>query len=302
MELKELKNRIIENRLNNINIIFKCLEDSSYFIADQYIDEICKNKKLKVEYIESINNLNDTDELDIFSFNDDSDILYILNVDNLENCKIKTKKNFVIKCKKTDIDETTNNIILTEINKLENWQIIDYTKYLLQGLEKCKVEWLCSICNYNIFRIYNEAIKISIFDKKQQSKIFDLMNEDNCFSDLSSLTIFNFTNAIIKKDYKTILNILIEYNNIDIEPIGVVTILEKNIKNLIDVQTNPLSSYSQLGMSEKQYNAIKYNCGKYSDNKLLNIFTEILDIDYKLKTGQLDNNKIVDYLLVKIIN
>ena len=161
---------------------------------------------------------------------------------------------------------------------------------------------MCSICNYNIFRIYNEAIKISIFDKKEQSKIFDLMNEDNCFSDLSSLTIFNFTNAIIKKDYKTILNILIEYNNIDIEPVGVVTILEKNIKNLIDVQTNPLSNSSQLGMSDKQYNAIKYNCGKYSDNKLLNIFTEILDIDYKLKTGQLDNNKIVDYLLVKIIN
>ena len=54
-------------------------------------------------------------------------------------------------------------------------------------------------------------------------------------------------------------------------------------------------------MPEKQFKAIKYNCGRFTNEELVKIYELLTSIDIKLKTGLIDNKIIVDYLLSKIL-
>ena len=56
-------------------------------------------------------------------------------------------------------------------------------------------------------------------------------------------------------------------------------------------------------MNQKQFNAIRYNCGKYTASQLLNIFDFLTMIDYKLKSGKLQftDNQFIDYIICNII-
>lgn len=80
----------------------------------------------------------------------------------------------------------------------------------------------------------------------------DKFFSDNVFSDLSNLTIFNFTNSIITKNVETLKQILLQFDSIDIEPIGVITVLYKNFKNILNVQLNSNPTPENTGLSSKQ--------------------------------------------------
>ena len=100
----------------------------------------------------------------------------------------------------------------------------------------------------------------------------------------------------------TIVDILKNINNIDIEPYGVLTLLLKQFRTIIDIQMNPKASAESLNMPPKQFYAIKMNCGRFDNNKLIDIYEKLTSIDLMLKSGELDNNKIIEYLLINILN
>lgn len=187
--------------------------------------------------------------------------------------------------------------------------IEDFVKMRLQGLDDTQIKWLCEVCTYDIFRLDQECKKLEIFDINQQKAMFNLMNEENAYSDLSSFTIFNLTNALIKKDLNTIKSILNDILSIDVEGVGLVTILHKQIKNLIDIQINPKNTAETLGMKPQQYNAIRYNVGKFTNNQLMDIFEFLCEFDYKLKSGYIqfsgsakeNNLRIIDYIIVNLL-
>ena len=76
----------------------------------------------------------------------------------------------------------------------------------------------------------------------------------------------------------------------------------KNIKNIINIQLDNKATAESLGMTTKQFNAIKYNIGYFNKQSLIEIFNIITDIDYKLKSGQLPANLIIDYLMLNILS
>jgi hypothetical protein len=59
---------------------------------------------------------------------------------------------------------------------------------------------------------------------------------------------------------------------------------------------------SSLGMSNGQFNAIKYNCGYYSGNQLVNIMKLISDMDRKIKSGEFPTNIMRDYMILSILS
>ena len=76
------------------------------------------------------------------------------------------------------------------------------------------------------------------------------MNAENAYCDLNNLNIFNFTTAIVNKDYRTISEILENISYIDIEPVGVCSSLLKQYRALIDVKFSNQWNMS-LNCSEK---------------------------------------------------
>ena len=184
--------------------------------------------------------------------------------------------------------------------ELLHWQILDYAKLKLPGLDNNEVEWLVSICKDDINRLSNEIDKISIFSRGAQKLMLKEMQESNNYRDLNPLTIFNFSNAILKNDVAGMEDVLKNIDDIDVEPTGLVTILLRNYKNFIDVKLTPGITAEDLGMNYKQFNAIKWGSSNYNKAQLVSIYEMLTSIDFKLKSGNLENDSIVDYVITHI--
>lgn len=297
MELRELKNKILAQEALSFPLLF-INYDNDYLIKS-YIKKIAENNSLTIKEIESIKEMVDI-ESGMFK---EVDYLYIYNLnkdDNLSKEQLKDYKIILI----SDTDRKDSDIEKAVFNKLENWQIEAYVQTLLPGLDNREVSWLCKNAKYDIWRLDNEASKLNIFDKKDQSKILMAINDDNGYVDLNELTIFNLSNAIMNKDMLGIKKVVEDIDNIDVEGTGLVTILLKNFLNIINIQTNSKATAQSLGMSEKQFRYLQYNqCNKYSNEELFNIYNFLTDIDYKLKSGLLEmtNNQLNYYVLSHII-
>lgn len=297
MQLRELKERI--NKKDSIPFPLIFLASNNDFLVNQYLYSIAKNLSLNIVSISSLKELDDItssvfyENNDLFVFKVDKDML--VKQEDIKNNKVILLVENQIKG--SDID-------VVKFDKLENWMIEDYAKTLLPGLTVQETTWLCKICNYNIDRVDIECQKLSLFDKKEQENIFELINKENGYCDLNDLNIFNLTNAIIKKDILTIKNIIRDIDNIDIEGTGLVTILLKQFLNIINIQLNNHANAASLNMSEKQFRAVSYNCNKYSNNKLISIYKFLNDVDYRLKSGLLDisNKDLVQNILNNILN
>ena len=297
MELRELKNKILAQEALSFPLLF-INYDNDYLIKS-YIKKIAENNSLTIKEIESIKEMVDI-ESGMFK---EVDYLYIYKLnkdDNLSREQLKDYKIILI----SDTDRNDSDIEKVIFNKLENWQIEAYVQALLPGLDNREVSWLCKNAKYDIWRLDNEASKLNIFDKKDQSKILMAINDDNGYVDLNELTIFNLSNAIMNKDMLGIKKGVEDIDNIDVEGTGLVTILLKNFLNIINIQTNSKATAQSLGMSEKQFRYLQYNqCNKYSNEELFNIYNFLTDIDYKLKSGLLEmtNNQLNYYVLSHII-
>lgn len=298
MDLRELKKCIQENTIPTGLMILKYSDNT--FIANQYIKEIAKKKNKTINYVDSIQSI--ISNMNSF-FGIDESLLNIYQVETLDEIITDFNlKNTIVVCKSISSNQSSEiDKYVIEIPKLQNWMIDSYAESRVTGLNKNELSWLCNICKYDINRIDNELDKISIFSKGDQRKIFNQINEDNGYIDLNPLQIFDFTNAFIKKDIKMIESILEDIENIDVEPAGMLTILAKNFKNIISVQLNPKATAESLNVTPKQFNGIKWSCGKYTNTQLINIYELLTSIDGMLKSGKLPYENIVEYLTIKIL-
>ena len=297
MILSELKTKIINKSKINLPLVF--INDNNDYLIKSYINQIAKNNQLTIKEINSINEMIDI-ESGMFK---DREYLYIYNVkkDDLIQEKDIIDYNIIL-ISDSKIDNL--NIDSVEFKKLDNWQIEAYISKLIPGLSDIEISWLCKNSSYDLNRLDNEADKLNIFEVKDQKNIFKQINEENGYCDLNELTIFNLSNAILKKDIVGIKNVVKDIDYIDVEAVGLVTILLKNFLNIINIQTNARATPVSLGMSEKQFNFLRYNqCNKYSNEQLFNIYNFLTDIDYRLKSGLLDmsNNQLNYYIISKII-
>lgn len=308
MTLQELKNEIINHKLNKNFMIFQY--DENKFLLNQYIKAI---SNLLDYNILNIDNLQQCLPDDLFdSLNN---YLYVYNIEKLDlnnideeilNAVINNNIYLIIVCNNIENQDTISlsiNDYIISFPKLLEWQVLDYLSQLCK-LDNNKLKWLYDICKGDIYRLESEIDKIKLFNEFEQEKLFNQINEENGYTDLSNYNIFNLTNALLKRDAATVKAILHDIEYIDVEPVGLVTIMIKNIKNVIDIQLDATATAEKLGMQKKQFIAISYNCGKYTTNELINVYQFLLDIDYKLKTGQLpfNNSRFIDYLVCNILN
>lgn len=298
MTLEQLKEKVLKNQIDNGLMIFKY--DSDTFIIKEYIDKIALDKGLTINYIHELSDLNEFTSSMFFDY--DQDYLNLYYIEELkEDIPDKfLELNCIIICNKIDkaIERNLTDHIV-EFPKLENWQIEEYAKVRLHGVNETITKWLCEVTNHDIYRLENEIDKISIFDEIHREDIFTLLNEENNYSDLNNFNIFNLISAITKKDFKAIIDILKIIDLIDVEPVGLITLLLKQFKQIINVKSGTMT-YEQLGMSQKQYNAIKYY-NKLDGKTLIKGYELLSSIDYRLKNGSLDNDKIIDYVICNIL-
>lgn len=305
--IKTLKASLQQNLVSDKLMVFVYVDNP--FLVNEYVQKIIEIRKLDVEYLTKDDDLEQViRERDNSIFGGD-DKLLIYTCDEFKIDLDKDTKDVIVICKEcnaiVDIDCVYN------FPKLENWQMIDYIKQHCKGLNDDECTWLFNNINgkyknnEGIYRIVNEVSKISCFDVKDQSQIFREISESKGYSDLSQYNIFNLTNAIVKRDKLNLLRVLSDIDSIDVNGYGLMSILHKSFKQIIDIQLGKNVTAQSMGLSDKQFNAIKYNCGKYTSQELIDRFEFLTSIDYKLKTGLLDigsdDLKLVYYIICCII-
>jgi len=287
MDIVELKQQITDGSISNDFMVWILEDESSEIIANQYISKICELKNLSPKIIDDYSDIPDQ------SFSIDSN-LYIKKEDKVS--EIRKYSNCILLCKKC------NNKDSIKIPKLEDWQVIDYLHVKTPGLDKKEIEWLATQYNKNYQRMINDFDKISIFSENLQDRVYKLLLEDGQFDSVTSLNIWDLTNGILRKDYNLVHEVLVRIKFIDIEPIGLLTTLYNGFKRVINIQLNPDVTAEDLGISGKQFFVIKkYNCGHYTKEQLIKIFSILTNLEYRYKYEGIEINQLVDYMIVNIL-
>lgn len=300
MTLQELKQALETNTFKPTTMI---LISEDKFIPLQYVEEI--RKQYNTLYIDSLQDLMPNED-DIFgdSAEISSDVI-IFNTElvDFSDEMLFNKDNVIVIAKK--IDKASKKFygdLVIEVPKLAEWQVKDMVYSFGKGIDTKQLDWLIHNCNSEINRLYQEMTKLLIFSESERKHLFEEMIEDGAFDDLSANTVFNFTNAILKKDYQNLKLIYEEIDNIDVNDFGLLTILYNNFLNVINIQLGVNPTPESLGMSWGQFNAIKHSCGYYSGNQLINIMKLISDMDRKIKSGEFPTNIMRDYMILSILS
>lgn len=292
MDIRLFKENVLNNSVKPQ--MYALVYDDNNSIILQYINHIAQSTNNSITYLKELDDLQDLMSLGDY---DDGGI-YVLQLDKLTE---KIPRSFYklfcfIICK-----EITNNDDLETIKfpKVETWQMLDYARVSLKGVNERKIEWLVNLLGNNQLRLDNEINKITIFPMNERDAIFDLINNDGGYDDITNLTMFNLVTAISKKSKQDIIDVLEAIKLIDIEPMGLITSLLKQFKLAIDVKMGT-KDFKGLNISQKQYMAIKkYN--PYTPNELVKIYKLLTNIDYELKIGLLPNEYIIDYVICNIL-
>lgn len=293
MTLQEFKNNLKSQQCPSLCYIFLCKED--HLLANMYIKHYVELMKYNVEYVET---LEDLVELASFPSLNDPKTLFVAHLPKIEVELPKSlgALNCIIVCGGL-VNKGELNVI--EFPKIESWQLEDYAKTKLKGLDTRKIEWLFNQLKDNPYRLDQEITKMAIFKEEERDHIFDLMNNEGAFDDITNLTIFSLVNAIAKKSKKEIVEVLSVLKLIDVDPYGLTTLLLKQFKNIVDIKMGT-STAKEIGVSEKQYQVIKrYN--PYTPNELVNALDLLTSVDYKIKSGKLPIELVIDYLICNII-
>lgn len=283
-DIKVLKKQIELQDVPSTFMVWVMENEYSEIIAKQYLDEICKIRNLEVKRVDSL------DEIPDESFIEDNN-LYVIKVDKWESDM--THDNCVVICNKGDG---------IKFPKLEDWMLVDLALAKLPGINRQDIEWLITIYNGNYWRFLSDIDKLSIFDKGSQNIMFNQMIDDHQYDSLSSITIWDLSNSILKKDLKTVKEVLRVIEYVDIDPLGLAKVLLNNFRNILNIQLNPMCKAKDVNMSDKQFFVVKkYNIGYYNRDQLIHIMKVLTNVEYMFKYGELPLSMLIDYLICEVL-
>lgn len=297
MNLEQLK-KDIENKIQVPDVlIFNCKAAGSEFIFHQYVDRYARDNSLNIEYIETLDNLCSTNLFSVAK----SNMLYIYEIDKLEQVPNISNQTVWIKCKSIPkkVAEACDNILIT-LTKIEEWQVRDYIDSNLGELPEKIRDKFFTHYKSDLFRLELEIEKLKIFSDNLESNYNQIA--DQLFVDSSEYNIFDITNCIIRRDIKGLNKLKNTLQFIDVDAFGLLKILTNNFKHIIDIQLAKNSTPEYVGVTPKQFWAIKnYSCGYYSRDELIYIYQRLLKLDSDIKSGYISADTVVDYIICKIL-
>ncbi len=296
MNLEELKQTIETNSKNIPLLIAVCKDETAEFIFHQYLHHYIAQNNLSFKVIDDVSIVS---RPSLFSTN--TNLFYVCYTNKLTKLEMPKDCFVWIRCKSISDDvQLQFKDYIVVIDKLDPWQIKDYVYTVCNKVPHSELDYLLKIYDKNIYRIENEVQKISIFDN--QDRIYPII-QSQLYTDISEFNIFDLVNSLVKYDIKALTKILQEISNIDIDVFGLLKLLITNFRRVIDIQLSKNPSAQTLGMTDKQFWAIKkYSCGIYTRKQLLEIYTFLTACDYDIKSGRITTDVLLSYIIIKIIN
>lgn len=288
--LKELKENIEKECVGREGIIFL---SQVTFVPKQYIKEISRIYQKEIQYVDNIDMLK---QQKMLFGNVVQDNILVFITDKIDK-KITLKDFCYIICTK----ECKDNEYI-QVPKLEPWHLIDYVRTNSSSLiDESDIEKLVSACNNDIYLIDNEMSKYTLFEEQSQKSIFAALSKANQLKRSYDGDIFQFTTALLNKDISGVSKFLVDLDNYDIEPLGVLTIVYRQLRNMISVGFNPNPTEQNTGLSSKQIYWIRKNLAKHTSKEILNSFQIVCEAEKYMKEGTISNKQLLDYIVVNLL-
>lgn len=305
MTIQELKSQIESRNVTDDLIIFKDTE--SGFVSNQYVKAIAAIKGVPIEYMESpLEMATDLGSIFIDAQAKNEPRLGVVKSEvYLWGVKDVTPLKGLILIVSKFSDKSVEKELepyIVKVPKLESWMVRDYVHSIVSGVDEKTLDYIINLCGTNYLRLQQELDKILLFNENERKYFVPTMLQDGALDDLSSYNIFNFTNAITSKNIDGIRSVYKELDRVDVNEFGLLTILLKNFRNMIMVQTSSNPTPESTGLDSKTLYAIKKLPRSFTSEQLVKIYSMLLDIDRQIKTGELPVEIVIDYMIVKILS
>ncbi len=201
---------------------------------------------------------------------------------------------------------------LTEFEKLSPELLAKYISKELPGIKEIDARRLAEICECNYSRILLECDKIRHYAHRTQKsngavdfgKAMNILIEQGViFQPIGDIT-FKFTDAILTRDYKNTSRYLREARQKGESEVMILSILYNGFRQILMVQglgRDQRDAVKRTGLTSWQVKMAQEKQGHYSISELIKALEIIRFVEMGIKTGQIDADVSLEYVIVNIM-
>ena len=297
-------------------------------LLKQTRDKLISDKKFKGETISIYDLEEDTlgnalEDLDTYSFLTPRKVIIITNIELLKYEDNKDIIKHLLKYIKNPNDDnlliiecnSNTNKIVKELEKVcevitTNFNSKDYIKKTFKdyNIDYQAINLLDEYCLGDFTKMVNECDKLKNYKDTDKTitkeDIEDLVIKK--LGDPKDLT-FSFSKSIGLRDKKDALEKYRELLNYNIEPLSIIGLLASQIRIIYQVKLLEKRNLKDKEIAEILGEKSDYRIKKtreltrlYSEEDLLRLMQNLADIDYRLKTEDIDGNSLVEMFILNI--
>ena len=296
---KEVERLKKENSFEDALISYYDLEENTLENALEDLDTysfLSSKKTIIIQNIEIIKydeEKKDVDHLLRYIENPNPDNLLIIEAKKLNNTT-KIAKELKKKCQYIPVEIDTKNYIK---NTLKDYKIDTST-----------IQYLEEYCLGDFTRISNECNKLMNY--KMEEKIITKKDIDDIVvkkqGDSKDLT-FAFSRSLAEKDRKSALLKYKELLSYNIEPLSIIGLLASQIRIIYQVKILEKRNLKDKEIASILQEKSDYRITKtreltryYTEEELLNLMQKLSEMDYKIKTEDVDGNNLLEMYILNI--
>lgn len=322
MKLSDLQKQIVSNDIDRVLLLF----GEEVAIMDIYLDKIYKITQgdvlrfdsVREAYAKLVQRRITTSGSRVFVVRDDKEFIKA----DKEWAKVfkaaENSTDYLILVYST-MDRRSkfykqNQEKLCEFEKLSSSVLAGYIDKLLPGMTNAQKERFAEVCECNYSRILLEADKIKHFAQTMDSRTpgYNISYGD-CFEKLLHLGViyqpigditFSFTDAILTRNYKDTAKYLAQAKASGESEILTLSVLYNSFKQILMVQglgKDQSEPCKRTGLTAWQVKMAKEKQGHYSIAELINSLKVIRFVEKGIKTGAIDSDIAVEYVIVNIM-
>ena len=324
MEIADVLNHIKQNDIRSF-YIFTGIEIEVQWL---YIKQIAKHKNQDVKYVDDFKsiyhkfkNTSFVNKSFCYVMRDDKDLtgnekLWVQLTDDFFG------GNTVILLL-TDLDKRTKfykhyKDDIVEFKPLPEQLLIKYIQKD-SGLGDTSCKKLIDICESNYGRILLEIDKIKMYrdylnedgyehDSNNSlpaiyvDSVFEHLLKDGTIYQPPKDAIFDFVDAVMRRQSKRAFELLQESYDCGEATMVLLQVLYNNTKQMLQVQSCTSSDICKsTGLTSWQVKCAKDRIGKWRVGELVNLMRDLREAEVGIKTGQIEEQFAVEYVLVKNI-
>lgn len=324
MKLPDLQKQIVSKNIDRVLLLF----GEEVAIMDIYLDKIYKATggdvfrfdTVKEAYAKMVQKRITTGNSRVFVVRDDKDFL-----------KADKEWGKVFKAAESGADYLIviyssmdrrskfykqNQEKLCEFEKLSSTMLAGYIDKLLPGMSASEKEQFAQVCECNYSRILLEADKVKHYAHALDDKSgIEALSIDYgmCFQKLLKMGViyqpigditFLFTDAILTRNKKDTAKYLLQAKAIGESEILTLSVLYNGFKQILMVQglgRDQSEPSKRTGLTPWQVKMAKEKQGHYSIPELINALKVIRFVEKGIKTGAIDADVAVEYVIVNIM-